>query len=589
LAAFFSFISTEVTVTTSGVHLAMGILDMISTRRRYARMRVSTTPVSTAYRWAGGKALFWQLSGLVLVWLYVYLLHLNNDGLWFQGDSPRHAANGLFWWDFLFNLPVNPVRFAMSYYARYPVIQPVAYPPLFYLLEGFVFSLFGPSPHIAKTLVSAFAIMSGAYLILWLRRWVAPEAGWGGLLLLLQPAVIQYSNAVMLNVPSMALGLGAFYHTRMCINGDRGRKHLYLASLFSLAAVFTYFPSGIVVAIVSGWILGAFGWKILFHKRLWTISAAAVLLLIPLAIFARRWSPAHVNAVISPFRGGWNANVLLFYVSHITDLVFPAILVFAVGGLAVSSWNKAWRNDIAYLLSWMAICYVGFSLISFRDVRYVMLLIPPLIILTMMCCVCFSRWASSRFAISLPAGFFTLLGPLITLHIMFAPLVKLPEVYGFNQLVAFLEKVAPNGRFLYDGNYDGNFSFYVRARDPEFRRGVVLGDKFVYASRWVEGPAVDKVHSSSDVVKLLQTQCGCEWLAIEKTGEADRVASARQLRQAVKGPEFEHVKTFAIAAPQPTWIDVYRFLPRMVIPNEIEVHFPSADSKNGFTATPMTR
>src|SRR5262245_2009084 len=84
------------------------------------------------YRWDGSKGLFWQVASLLLVWLYIYLLHLSNDGLWFQGDSPRHAANGLFWWDFLSRSPFHPVKFGMSYYARYPVIQPVAYPPLFY-------------------------------------------------------------------------------------------------------------------------------------------------------------------------------------------------------------------------------------------------------------------------------------------------------------------------------------------------------------------------------------------------------------------------------------------------------------------------
>jgi hypothetical protein len=558
--------------------------DTLSTNHESAAARVSAS-----YGWDGGKALFWQVTGLMLVWLYVYLLHLNNDGLWFQGDSPRHAANGLFWWDFLFHLPVNPVRFAMSYYARYPVIQPVAYPPFFYLVEGFVFSLFGASPYIAKTLVSAFAILGAVYLILWLRRWVAPEAGWGSLLLMLQPGVIQYSNAVMLNVPSMALGLAALYHTRMWIERDSGRRHLYLASLFTLAAVLTYFPSGIVAGIVTAWIFGTFGWKVLFRKRFWIGSAVVILLLAPLAIFASRWSPAHVNAVISPFRGGWNASVLLFYVSHITDLVFPAILYFAAAGLFISVLKKAWRNDIAYLLSWMGICYGGFSFISFRDVRYVMLLVPALIILAMMSCIGFSRWLSSRFAASTSTGLFVLLGPLLAVHTMFAPVVKVPEVSGFKEVIAFLEGVAPDGRFLYDGSYDGNFSFYVRARDPEFRRGVVLGDKFIYARRWVEGAVVDNVHSTSDVVKLLRTQCGCQWVVIERTGEAERIPSARQLREAVTGPEFEHVKRFAVAAPQPTWIDVYRFLPSIVTPDQIELHFPSADSGNGITATPVTR
>ena len=94
------------------------------------------------------------------------------------------------------SLPVNPLEFALRYYARYPVIQPAAYPPLFYLLQGAAFAVFGISPYVAKSLVLLFALVGGCYALAWLRRWVAEEAGWGSLLLMLQPAVIQLSHAI---------------------------------------------------------------------------------------------------------------------------------------------------------------------------------------------------------------------------------------------------------------------------------------------------------------------------------------------------------------------------------------------------------
>jgi hypothetical protein len=89
---------------------------------------------------------------------------------------------------------------------------------MFYLLEGVAFSLVGASPYVAKALVAVFALVAGIYLIAWLRRWLAPEAGWGGLLLVLQPGVITWTNAVMLNVPSLAMELGALYDTRRWID-----------------------------------------------------------------------------------------------------------------------------------------------------------------------------------------------------------------------------------------------------------------------------------------------------------------------------------------------------------------------------------
>ena len=66
----------------------------------------------------------------------MWSLQLDNDGLWFQGDSPRHAINGFFWIDFLREVTLEAKDYALSYYARYPAIDPASRPPVFYLLEG---------------------------------------------------------------------------------------------------------------------------------------------------------------------------------------------------------------------------------------------------------------------------------------------------------------------------------------------------------------------------------------------------------------------------------------------------------------------
>jgi 4-amino-4-deoxy-L-arabinose transferase-like glycosyltransferase len=316
------------------------------------------------------------------VWLYVYLLHVNNDGLWFQGDSSRHAANGLFWWDLLFRFPVHPIQFAMDYYARYPVIQPAAYPPLFYLLEGFAFSLFGASPYVAKTLVSSAAIVSGIYLIAWLRRWVAPEAGWGGLVFVLQPAVIRYSNAVMLNLPAMALALGALYHTRVWLESRDKRTHIYVATGLVFTGILTYFPNAIVIPIIFVWILAMSGWEVLRHRRLWITCGFGMLILAPLGILAKQWSPAHANAVLAPFRSGFHPEALLFYFNHLSEIVVPVISIFALMGIVLMIWHRDLHPHLKYLLLWMGICYFAFSIVSFKDARYVMLLVPALVILS---------------------------------------------------------------------------------------------------------------------------------------------------------------------------------------------------------------
>jgi len=113
-----------------------------------------------------------QILLLLIAWLYICWLHWDNDGLWY-GDAPRHAANGLFWKDYLLSLSLNPRNYALSYHARYPVIAPTTYPPAFYLLEAVVFGVFGPSPYIAKGLVLGFALIAGLYTTAWCHRWIS--------------------------------------------------------------------------------------------------------------------------------------------------------------------------------------------------------------------------------------------------------------------------------------------------------------------------------------------------------------------------------------------------------------------------------
>src|SRR5205807_1767010 len=83
-----------------------------------------------------------------------------DDGLWFQGDAPRHAATGLFYKHLIGRMTLQPVAYARAYERRYPVISPSNYPPVFYLVEAAAYSVLGPSPHVAKGLVllSALAV-----------------------------------------------------------------------------------------------------------------------------------------------------------------------------------------------------------------------------------------------------------------------------------------------------------------------------------------------------------------------------------------------------------------------------------------------
>ncbi len=542
-----------------------------------------------ALRWQGGRSALWQVLAVLLAWLYVAGLHLGNDGLWYQGDSPRHATNGLFWWDYLASFSVNPVEFALRYYARYPVINPIGYPPVFYLLEGAAFSLVDVSPFVAKGLVLAFALLAGLYLTAWLRRWVAEQAGWGGALLVLQPGTIVWANAVMLNVPSMALGLAALYHGRRWLEAPAS-PHIYPAVLFAVLGILTYIPTGIVFFVFLAWVVAERRWRLLWNRRTVALAFISVLILLPWALVVIKWTPIYVGHVFPPMSSVSRVSQWTDYLRRLPNILSLSLLGLLVLSIVVGIYDRYWRREVKLILVWGIVSYVAISYMGAREPRYALLLAPPAVGLCVIGLSSSVRWAAARLGGDPSRWFLAGMAALLALHVATAPLVRMEVVDGFREVVAFFEKEAPDERIFYDGRYNGVFSFYMRAGDPDFRRGVVLGSKLLYATGIMpESFLTERVSSPAEVVEVLRKECGCRWVSLESREASDRIAAAKFLRQAVKGPEFQLVRSFSVVAPLETRVDVYRFLPPIEKPDELELPFPILGEGTIFRVTPLER
>jgi len=530
-----------------------------------------------------------QVLLLLAAWTFAWTLHRGNDGLWYQGDAPRHAANGLFWRAFLARRPSAPRSFALDYYARYPVIAPTTHPPVFYLLEGAAFTIFGASPYVAKGLVLGFALMAAAYATAWLRRWVAEEAGLAGSLVPLLPGVVCWSNAVMLNVPSFALGLGALYHGRRALEAPAWR-HFAAACVLGLAAFLTYYTAGVVFLIALAWALALPGRRLGFRKH--RAAALLVCLLLPaVAAFSVRWAPSHVYLALSLGDRFWTASNWTYYPARLPELFGTLQLALAGAGFAVGVSTRVWRRETAVLGVWAVVMYVVFSFIRAREPRYILLMGIPVIGLGSIAVLSAVRqagvlagWPGGR--VKAAAG--TVFGLLTLVQAGTAATTRVPAVEGFREVAAFLERVAPDDSYFYDGPCDGVFTFYVQAGDPGYRRRVAVGHKLLYSY------AMDTlwrlrqyVSSPADVVEVLQSRGGCRWLVIAVQDGGAPVEAARHLRRAVEGPEFEPVRSFPVVGPGVRRLDVYRLRGPIRPVVEVDLPFPILGDGVHFKARPV--
>jgi hypothetical protein len=523
-----------------------------------------------------------QVLFVIFAFLFVAGLHRDNDGLAFQGDAPRHAINGLFWYDMATSGNTDFIGFATRYYARYPVINPITYPPLFYLLEGCAFRIFGPTPYAAKALILLFGILAGCYSMAWARRWVGPVYGWTGVFLAFVPGVVVWSTTVMLNVPALALGLASLYHARRWVESGGGRRAVVAGALCA-ATLFTYYQGGIAIAIGLVWMLFLRSSRNRSRQAL-AIVSVALLAAIPV-LLAAAFAPMFLQRNVPSLAKLMGAETFTFYLSGLPGLVGAAPLALGTLGIVLGLRSVVWRKEAQLLALWIFIPLAVFSLLPAKDSRYVLIVAPAFVLGA-------AIGIASLAAQYRPVWQYTALIAMLALGAWSASRVPTLNKSGFRAVALYLQEHAPDEAVLYDGYHDGLFGFYLRASDPGFKRRLVLGQQVLYrfgpatTFDWVETVNAD---SRAAVVRSLQMESGCRWLAIEVGPNSEWARGQRLLRDAVRGPEFELVRSFPVVAPNATRVDLYRQVGAVAPKSTIDLKMTSLGEHIFRGVQPITR
>lgn len=458
-------------------------------------------------------------------------------------DEAQHAVTGLFVADFFRDHPFrHPVQYAFRYYAQYPAVGIVHWPPLFYLFEGWSFLLLGPTVFAAR-----FTIL--LFVVLLLYQWFRLVEDWQDsytaaictAALGLLPIILLFEKTVMLEIPSLALSIGAIrYWMRYLEQSDKAS--LYKAGLWLSAALMCkqtsvfLFPFFLMSLVVTG------QWRRIRLREALIAGGIVGVLATPFLTLMLIVQAKSVASDLGLHRlAGWTR--LIFY-SQTLPIYFPhLLLVFALAGLALAfRWDTPKRTTI--MCCWVLSGYLTVSWFGQREVRFAIYWLPPLVYFAVgLLTKGFQRF-SVRAVMRLAAAFVVVTLAVPAWH------QQRPYIAGYKNVAAQLVNEHHSGIVLFDGPVPGNFVFFMRALDPA-RRFVTLR-KVLYADNIRPGVTSEElVHDKEDLSKAFQ-RYGVRFVVVTQK-RSIRFESQRLLREQLAGDDFRLLGSFAVVSNEPKW------------------------------------
>jgi hypothetical protein len=394
----------------------------------------------------------------------------------------------------------------------------------------------------------------------------------------------------MLNIPAMALTFAALYHGRRWLETSAPRQ-LYLTVTFTVLAVLTYVTSALLVFVLLAWAALEHRWRAIMTRRAIAVWIAGGLVVLPWAVIVFKWmSPVVKFTVASP---GSSASLgpWVFYLQALPHLFLPLLLAAVAVGVVGGLLDPRWRREAVMASLCAIVCYVGLGYIGPKEDRYLLITAPALVILGVLGVVVLLAWIPMPQNVDRSRVVATAALILVALHVVRAYSAFLPFVDGFPEVVRYFEREAPHDRVLYDGPFNGNFSFYMRAGDPSFRRAVVAGHKLLYPSAIMQGGgrATERASSPAQALAILRAECGCRWVVVETSRGSEATRPAKHLRAAIAGPEFQFMRSYTLGGNTPIRLDIYRLIEEGTGGGDVDVRLPILRPDAEFRVRPIER
>ena len=468
---------------------------------------------------------------------------------WF--DSPSHALNGAFLYDYLKSGQIGaPLNFALRYFDQLPGITIGFYPPGFALWLIPFYALLGVHHAAAQCAVSAasFGLALGTRALARHCGLSAAPSLAAGILSISFPEILIWSRQIQPEILAYMFAVwSAVWLMRWLDN--RQPRALVVSAILLISALYVKQTVVFMVVPMALTALHARGLGLLRDKTILQVCAFAAVLMVPLIGLTIALGGMNVDQV----RASPGHTSAFYYLLLLPQQMGLLPFVLALCGAALLGRGMLSQRGALLCVFWAGSGLLFFSMIALKQARFSTAVLPPLAIL-----------AASPMAL-LPPGW--LRAPFVTAAtLVFAAaqlgLTPAPRYCGVGPVAARAAREAPpdSGIFLL-AQRSAQFIFAVRAETqrPDLRiiRAEKLYTTYRVGADW-------GLHDDNAGIARISHDLAANNVSVVviERGFWSDVGSARTLNRLVNGPGFTHLGAYPVVDTvnpnKNTVMDVYR-------------------------------
>jgi len=491
------------------------------------------------------------LVGMLTVVLLVHASRRLDTEPFFNNDETRHLMTGVFFRDVIHDHPTTEIKkYAVDYYLQRPALGLLVWPPGFHSLLGLWMTFFGTSLAAAKALVIGFLVLALLYTHAFARRWLSPAGALTAMALVgFAPIVFEFSEFVMLEIPTFACAMAAIVHLERFLDQSRPRD-AWLCGVWCAVAGWMRYDAVFLAPYVLFRLTFGGGWRTAANKHAISAALLAALAVGPLyAITFKQYAGGQAAVATgtdaASKRFGSVEKATYYFATAPRQMEWAAVAFGAAGLLLMLRKPRAWSAPLALV----AAVWATFSPLAELEPRHAIYWIPA--------------WCIG--AVSIFEGRRTAkLAFIVYFGWQCWSAWQSPNMYvrGYRPVAEYVAAGKPKTPVVvFDGLLNGGYIYALSQLDPDRNWTTIRADKLLYGVLSEPSGGYQEWAKDSDAMLAALHRFDPEFVIVEDPRVYEQIPSADRLRKLLA----THPRRFRLEAEIPIESNQDAFLGRRLL------------------------